>query len=301
MIRLIPVSIFAALLGGCGMSGPDYTGSVQQDRVVQPIQPAVSRTEASAAQTAMAALPAEAGRIEKVATQPFADGVRQIIAFDGAIPGLKANQVVIGLRMALRTARSGGPAMVLEKPTETSIRTELAAEFPTMAMQIVRPRTNAYGVYGLATGKWANGAACIYAWQWLDRLEASNPDDVASPVSLRLRLCGMGMTLDQLASVVDRVKLEPSRERGDAQAVGAERTAKPAEPPRRSLATQARNSRRQIAQTPVVEMPRPAPQLPQSATIRRIQAPVETQSLDPTLPAAAFRGPGNAAVRPTVY
>jgi hypothetical protein len=289
MNRPILALILPTLLGACGLSGQDRVVNVSPDRAVQPARLPVSRDAGSSAELAIATLPSEAGRIGKITSQPFVDGVRQTIAYDGAIPGLKPSQVNLGLRTATRSEPGDGPAIVLDKPTEAAIRVELASEFPTMEMRIVDPpRTNAYGVYGLAAGKWANGAACIYAWQWLKRLDALDSSDVAAPVSLRVRYCRMGATPNQLASLIDGIRLDLSRRPGDVQAGVVEQVAKPIELAQLSAPkTHSGKIRPQIASL------RPAKPAPATPAMRRMEASAEgpVPALDPTLPAAAFRGP----------
>jgi hypothetical protein len=288
MNRPLLVLMLPTLLGGCGLSGQDRVADVSPDRAVQPRAP-ISRDAGSSAEPAIATLPSEAGRIAKITSQPFADGVRQTIAYDGAIPGFKPGQINLGLRTSTRSERDNGPAIVLEKPTEAAIRAELASEFPTMEMRIVDPpRSNAYGIYGLAAGKWANGAACIYAWQWLERLDALDTSDVAAPVSLRLRYCRTGATPNQLASLMDGLRLDLSRRPGDVQAGVVEHVAKPIEHAQPSAPkTHSGKSRPQIASL------RPAKPVPATLATRRIEASADgpAPALDPSLPAAAFRGP----------
>ncbi|NVN86933.1 MAG: cellulose biosynthesis protein BcsN [Rhodopseudomonas sp.] len=289
MNRPILALMLPTLLGACGLSGQDRVASVSLDRAVQPARAPISRDAGSSAELAIATLPSEAGRIAKITSQPFPDGIRQTIAYDGVIPGLKPGQINLSLRTATRLEPGDGPAIALYKPTEAAIRAELASEFPTMEMRIVDPpRSNAYGVYGLAAGKWANGAACIYAWQWLERLDALDTSDVAAPVSLRVRYCRMGATPNQLASLIDGIRLDLSRRPGDVQAGVIEQVAKSIEPPQPSPPKkQTGRSRPQLASL------RPAKPAPATQAVRRIEASADAPApaLDPTLPAAAFRGP----------
>ena len=64
---------------------------------------------------------------------------------------------------------SGPVSCRWQKPTQEGIRLELSERFPQRAMQVVaRPMRNVYGPFGLAIGRGAGEARCIYAWQWID-------------------------------------------------------------------------------------------------------------------------------------
>jgi hypothetical protein len=162
-----------------------------------------------------------------------------------------------------------------------------------MEMRVVDPpRSNAYGVYGLATGRSANGASCIYAWQWLDRLETADAGDAVTPASLRLRLCALRATFDQLASLSDQIRLQPSRRPGDQQAGGAA----PARPSKSVVVRAANRQRQQVASTSAPTS-KVAGQPSKWSMTGAPRMPAAAVPLDSTLPAAAFRGPVNAAVR----
>jgi len=293
MIRALAATALAIGLGACAMAEPDYTGTVSQSRVVQPIETSSPREQAISIDARMASLPKEAGAIEQVTYQSFSDGMRQSMIFGAAIAGLPPNRIDLRLRTPMRSAPGTGAVIQLVKPTEAAIRAELTAEFPGMEMRVVDPpRSNAYGVYGLATGRSAKGASCIYAWQWLDRLETPDAGDVVTPASLRLRLCALGATPDQLARLFDQIRLQPSRRPGDPQidGVATVRAPKPAG------GRAADHQRQQVASTSASRFN--AAGRPSQWSMTSIpRMPAATVPLDTTLPAAAFRGPLNVAAR----
>nr|WP_246413296.1 cellulose biosynthesis protein BcsN [Methylobacterium brachythecii] len=122
-------------------------------------------------------------------------------------------------------------ASVMGKPTEQGIRAELEAVFPGTPMQVVqRPASNGYGPYGLAIGRSAAGARCLYAWQWIEEPPALQAGESGhAPLSLRVRLCRSDITLEAMAAAVNQLRLVP---RFEGQPVDAPRVAmvRPAAP-----------------------------------------------------------------------
>ena len=241
-------------------------------------------------QSAFARLPAEAGRVVRVSRTGSADGIHQQIELDSRVAGLGPSMIDIRVRTSDRAALD--QPINVAKPTEASIRAELLTQFPRMAMQVVeRPHGNHYGPYGLAVGRWENGARCIYAWQWIDDLKVSGAAQTPNPASIRIRLCRNGGTLDLLAGTVDQLSLDPAQ--AEARVVeGA-----PAAPSRKHLAQQdahsvERHKVRRVQPTAAVSrMARAEVSQPLvTLTPRGIQGDAE-QPLDTSLPAAAYRGP----------
>ena len=221
MYRVVVCIVFAAGLSACSASRPDETAKVSLDQIVQAGPDKYRDSNASAdtkiQQPAFASLPPEAGRIVRVSHKRSVEGVRQEIFYDQSAPGLEASGIDLRIRTSIAVALD--EPLRMAKPTEAGIRSELSSQFPKMTMQVVdRPRSNAYGPYGLAVGRWANGTRCIYAWQWIDNLK-SNLSGEGGPASVRIRLCRKDVTLDQLASNVDRLQIDPDRiEQADASA-----------------------------------------------------------------------------------
>jgi hypothetical protein len=82
---------------------------------------------------------------------------------------------------------------------------------------VSRPARNAHGPIGIAVGKRADGARCLFAWQWIDDASASDSagwlqmaaslSARSNPASLRVRVCRKDHTLDDLAAAVEAVGL----------------------------------------------------------------------------------------------
>ncbi len=181
------------------------------------------------------------------------------------------------------------------KPTETSVRQELAREFLGIRMHVVTAqRYNAYGPYGLALGVTSDGERCAYAWQWTDLKRVS-------PTVLRSRICTPKLSLDDLAARFDRIALDVTN------------------PVSQAARPRPRVSRRAASGAqPVVTTARVVPDMPTSTTDGRryLVAPVTTLDrvvprppadvAGPTptsmisLPPEALRGPEPTAVKPSV-
>lgn len=166
--------------------------------------------------TPIAVLPNWIGSPVRLQERDAADRFEQAVSLSLAPRGGARENLVL-----LRMPRAGAGAEAMagdlapgERPTEAGIRAELAAAFPGTVMHVVtRPAANAYGPYGLAVGRTAGGARCLYAWQWI----SPPPDlDLASrrsgPLSLRVRLCRDDITLDAMAAAVNQIKLVPRYE-----------------------------------------------------------------------------------------
>ena len=159
--------------------------------------------------TPMAVLPDWAGRPVRLREHDGADAFEQAVSLSPAPRGAGGENGIL-LRMP-RGSATGEASLAGGRPTETGIRAELAAAFPGTAMQVVtRPAANAYGPYGLAVGRAAGGARCLYAWQWIAAAPDLDPDSGRSgPVSLRIRLCRDDITLEAMAAAITQITLVP--------------------------------------------------------------------------------------------
>lgn len=188
-------------------------------------------------------------------------------------------------------------------PSEAGIRRELASHFPGMVMRVVQtPRSNALGVYGLAVGSTPKGLRCIYAWQWLDRTQASVMARFGGDASWRGRLCREGQTLDEMAAGFDQISFEP----------GGRVVAQPPSATRPKLAVVRSGSR--VSHRPLRReaVSAQAAMIPTGSTVPargRFLAPVSASDstqvigsddtdaqgvrskIDPTLPPRAYMGP----------
>ncbi len=163
----------------------------------------------------IAALPGEAGSIASLRSHDYVNGFRQDILLRGS----PVRSITNSLTILARTSRQVtlDEATPLFKPTEATIRSELARQFPHMTMQVVeRASGNAYGPYGLALGRGDGTIHCIYAWQWIDENRLPAEAGVTGPVSVRIRLCRADTSFDAMAALVDHLTL--SRDAGPSYA-----------------------------------------------------------------------------------
>jgi len=289
MMRIVLCIVLAAALPGCMAASldeqPKANAALDDVAVSTPPDDAATGSVMRAYKpaTAYTSLPAEAGSPRSVSQKDFSDGIAQEIFYDKAPPGLKESR--IELRVRLQARLDGDGAMPMEKPTEAGIRSELEAQFPRMPMQVVeRPMRNAYGEYGLAVGKWANGARCIYAWQWIDSIGNDR-----NPASVRVRLCRMDASLDQMAALVDGLRIAPGPyARLEPVAVAPVAAAPPSMPKPKKHVEPAPERKRSRPIVRNVGAPATVASPPEVASAGDGDRPAP---LDPSLPAAAYRGP----------
>jgi Cellulose biosynthesis protein BcsN len=295
MYRVVLCIAFALGLSACSATRPNVAERTSLEELSQEkYHNSNASTQVPGSPTAVAVLPVEAGHVTRVSQTHYVEGFQQEITYDQPVPGLSANGIDLRVRTSNLVALD--QPLTISKPTEQGIHSELASQFPRMTMQVVdRARSNGYGSYGLAVGRWANGVRCIYAWQWIDSVKVGASSEGGNPASVRIRLCRKDATLDQLAGYVDRLQIDPgSYNRLDVTAVKIEKPAPiiSSSVRRVSVRQTARkpHSERAIAIGELHQVPRPStvatavlPQSPESQ---------HESPLDPTLPAAAYRGPG---------
>jgi Cellulose biosynthesis protein BcsN len=150
----------------------------------------------------IASLPDAAGRITSVRVKRYANGVRQDVLFDdSAIKGARNSLTLLARTSQQSTLDESVP---LYPPTESAIRSEIGAQFPHVAMQIVeRESSNRYGPYGLALGRVGADLHCLYMWQWIDANHLPQDAGVNGPLSIRIRLCQAATTFDAMASLLN--------------------------------------------------------------------------------------------------
>jgi hypothetical protein len=225
MMRILLIASLAVMASACSM--PTEV-RVREVHVVQaanqtPLEAGLGQrtawAQASGSASAIVALPSGAGAVAQVRERAYANGFGQDIALQG-VAAMDANRVEITVATQAGGGRNLAP---MAKPTEAGIKAEIAARFPGAAMQVVtRPRGNAYGPYGLAVGRQRSGARCIFAWQWIDNVNAApaggaRPQGTfsmagqAAPASIRVRLCRSDATLDQLAAHMDQMTVDLTR------------------------------------------------------------------------------------------
>lgn len=260
------------------------------------------------AATPLVVLPDWIGTPTRLRESDRAEAFEQAVSLSPGPRGpSRENLVMLRLvRAEAAEASAGG------RPTEAGIRAELAAMFPDTPMQVVtRPAANAYGPYGLAVGRAADGARCLYAWQWIAEAPALDPE-AGGPqaVSLRLRLCRGDVTAEALAAAMNQIRLVPRfagtpvaspRPRPAPVRVAAHRA--PTERPR-AESPAAEPSRTELPR--LESRPEAAPgrrylgavQVARPASAGPAQAPGQVSGLAADLPPEALRGPAPSPARP---
>ena len=156
------------------------------------------------------ALPSWVGPRGATEVRRFEDGYTTATAMGRAPRNADSRDgMTLGVRLTGEAAIEGGVGIV--KPTEAGIRTELAEQFPDVDMKVTgRSARNTYGPYGFAVGRRADGARCLYAWQWVEDVQPRlGKTEARIPGSVRVRLCRADMTFDALAASIDQLKLVP--------------------------------------------------------------------------------------------
>jgi len=213
---ILPIAL---ALAGCGKSVSESRLFARDESpTVATIPVAASSGSASFAQAVML-LPIEAGAVTRIRERHYTNGSRQEIVM-GWDAYSKAEDI-LEVSIETDTSQPGGrDQLQMSKPSERGIRSEILSRFPKTPMNIVtRPMQNAFGTFGLAIGKQANGARCIFAWQWIDDIRSvgQNRSGFAkmsslisgrgTPASIRVRLCHNSTTVDQLASYMEALQL----------------------------------------------------------------------------------------------
>jgi len=211
----------ALALGGCvlGTGNSNYLASTATHSIAAiPVLPEGGQAGAAPAQApivnALAVLPPEAGRVVKLRETHFINGTFQQIVLAGD-EGTQGENVI---EVSVRTSANRPDATrVLEigKPSEAGIRSEILSRFPDVRMSIIsQPMRNNIGVFGLAIGRHANGARCIFTWQWTDDLNDHTPGASGFArfgariggrglaTSIRVRICRKDATADRLAEFI---------------------------------------------------------------------------------------------------
>ncbi|MDE2017849.1 MAG: cellulose biosynthesis protein BcsN, partial [Hyphomicrobiales bacterium] len=204
IVTSLALSALALSLAGCGAGVGGfvarYSGSVGDPQ--GPARAAIH-------------LPADAGAEIETLLHDHPDGWRQdvILRDDGPEYGQNTLSLFV-LARPDRADYSLGDPLRVDRPDATTIDGELSAAFPTNAMT-VSPlhETDSYGPFGFAYGA-LHGAACLYAWQWLDGgarpLTAAVIGGGGRPptTAWRIRLCRRGTTYRRLLDLVRQVRLE---------------------------------------------------------------------------------------------
>lgn len=368
-MRTRPVSAFALPLlfavAGCSsnpvssyLASSETTGSIEG-----PTRP-VRGTDLA---TALASMPEPGGTPLTMREKFYSNGVRQEIVLAGDKAGFGENVLSIAVQSAAPAAGARDKAPVY-RPSESGIKSEIVSRYPQIDMQILtQPRRNALGPIGLAIGRHASGARCVFAWQWIDDIR--NPGASSStlgklgslgssdqPALIRVHMCRKDATVDDLAAAVEGLTLAPqpvidrvldgsrasatvstrpaggglggtvvasegSLESALTTAVRSKVQVASSGAPRQRIARRARKKAEPVAEETVAQQQSPV--APVYASGPRYLAPIAggapgglpvasayavpaytasagygggtaTKTLDPSLPAAAYRGPGGS-------
>ena len=216
--RSLPVLLALAPLAACGdlteMRGPPpYATTSASPSLAQEV----------GAERALAVLPAEAGQVISVTERREVERIGQTIALAGEGTTQGTNQI--------RVVAANHDPERRRRPTEETIAAELESEFPDLDMRRTeRMITGQGGPIGLATGRAAGGATCLYAWQETEArpgrarggLFASEQVDL----SVRVRLCRRDLGEERAIALVEGLRLRsdvvPMGERGAPVASGVD-------------------------------------------------------------------------------
>jgi hypothetical protein len=214
-VLLLPILALAA----CGSSQKEAIYVSRSDTGTIPVVSGVSPQQGFTYTEAVMTLPEAAGSITNVRERNFSNGTRQeiILSADKSTHG----ENVIDVSVATGPSKEGETGeLQIGKPSERGVRNEILARFPDVRMGIVtRAMRNAYGPFGLAIGKHSDGARCIFAWQWIDDVRDVSSGQSGfsrfgsllsrrvSPVSIRIRLCRGDQTVDQMAGLIEGLRL----------------------------------------------------------------------------------------------
>jgi hypothetical protein len=266
MSRLASLVVMLCLLAACSEQEPyarrfgsSVTGGSLDAQYERSIRPSSFR----------AVLPAEAGQSQLVGTYRQGRSVLRREALDG--DGDPANPNVILVVAGPRYETNLG---YLQKPREQEIARDMRQQFPGVQMRVIREaRSNNYGPYGLAVGASDRSGRCIFAWQWIDNYgpgSGATTQD-ASAISIRLRLCRHGASLDQLASLFDHMRIVETFD--DQPPI---LTAARSEPPVRSRsAVDKSGADKPVAQTPEPQARQRAASRPSSSDVKESRQGVQ--------------------------
>ncbi|MCV3767064.1 cellulose biosynthesis protein BcsN [Rhizobium sp. TRM95796] len=207
MARFHHAALVAALatLTGCSTSGPDPYLTTQA--VSAKPQSSVSTV---APQFAAAQLPQLAGPALLVRQSLDGDRFRQEIVY--------ANRTALSGENLL-TVMAGPPKekSLLQPPSTADVRREMRAMLPASvsARMGATLGANINGRYGYATASLPGGGACLYAWQRIKSVNASDKTGFAGltddriAAQIRLRYCDPALNEAQIRLLMDGLTMRP--------------------------------------------------------------------------------------------
>ena len=214
VLALSPMLIAA----GCTLSNEHASLEAYTTKRLEAMLASDQNAVPAGTKTAAVKLPPGAGHFTGMVERTDGNIHRQEILLTGSVVGLPVNRAEI---VAVRSGGADADALGASlKPSDPGIHAELAARFPRTVMRVIaEPRRNSYGPIGLAVGLAPKGVRCIYAWQWLDAVQAAESGQPVRALfrsrptlsaSIRISICRAHKTADELASYVEQLQLEPS-------------------------------------------------------------------------------------------
>lgn len=193
-----------APLAGCTSVTPDpfLTSSVR------PASPAIASEVAP--EFAVALLPVTAGRIHSVRQVAAPDALNQDIVYENRTGSFGENIVTVSV------GRSDLDSSFLRAPTKRKVMQEMRKMLPGIVMTIQPSISeNSQGVFGYATGSYAENGSCLYGWQLV------NPDRDRSTVALmtgigqkfrtqiRVRFCDANLPPERIVTLMQGLRVKP--------------------------------------------------------------------------------------------
>lgn len=189
--KMLAIALLVGALSGCATTSD---APVSEARIIAPSDAVILPP------------PGGPGIVSAVSTT-FPNAVRQDIFL--ATEARTAGENKIAVIRFTSKGGDGSDARLRDIPfTHVNLTEEALAAWPGTGMAVSPYYVqNAYGPFGYAIGKPANGDTCIYAWQRIDpTLKPSGSVDRGA-INIRLQLCRRGATEQSLLEIMYRLRL----------------------------------------------------------------------------------------------
>lgn len=221
MKRICTLAILplVSTLTACGSPGFDENFTARQQRSGAVLSPVAASGFGGGSShdfaDAIMLLPPDAGAVTRIRERHYPNGTRHDIIMAGGAAGDNVIEVSVRTQNSMGST-TGGQLLQIGEPSERGVRNEIMSRFPDVRMHIVtRPVRNTFGPVGVAVGRRADGARCVFGWQWIADVREAWPNQSnlnrmgalfssrSAPTSVRIRLCRMDGTVDQLVAMVE--------------------------------------------------------------------------------------------------
>ena len=192
--------VIALVLGGCSNSSPN-AWRIASSESSSSLDAQYQRSLQTSSYRAV--LPAEAGSTMLIGT--YRQG-RSIVRKESIISeqGARNENMISVVAGPTHETNLGN----LQKPSEQEIQRDLRQKFSGVPMRVIRqPRSNHYGLFGLAVGYSQGTGRCIYTWQWIDEFLPGSSAQDRMAASVRMHLCRHDASLEQLASYFEKIRI----------------------------------------------------------------------------------------------